>query len=191
MSFCKTDRWPPCVAYRSPPHRSAVPQSRQAALSRATAIAFAAWRGFAAVVAVSGGIGLPRSRADDGCKLPASASRDRVSLSYQVIIRRLVRDREGFPVTPPMPGRRSAPSTTPAKTLSGTPAAVPPSADVLAADPPALERLLTVEEAAHILNLSVRHVRRMIASGDLDVVRFGSAVRIHPRTLAALCGRCR
>ena len=88
-------------------------------------------------------------------------------------------------MSPPLPGRRGARATPPAR----TPAANPPAAGVLAAspaaDPPALERLLTAEDAAHILNLSVRQVRRMIASGDLDVLRFGSAVRIHPRTLSA------
>lgn len=37
-----------------------------------------------------------------------------------------------------------------------------------------------------MLNLSLRHVRRMIAAGDLKVLRFGTAVRIRSGDLAAL-----
>ncbi len=50
------------------------------------------------------------------------------------------------------------------------------------------ERLLIVSEAADILRLSPRTVRRMIDDGRLPVVRFGRAVRIRPAALAALLG---
>ncbi len=45
-------------------------------------------------------------------------------------------------------------------------------------------RLLTVSEAAEILNTSVRTVYRRIKSGDLPVIRDGRSVRIHPEDLA-------
>jgi excisionase family DNA binding protein len=44
-------------------------------------------------------------------------------------------------------------------------------------------RLLTVNQAAERCQLSVRQLRRMIKKGELPVVRFGKAVRIHPRHL--------
>ena len=47
-------------------------------------------------------------------------------------------------------------------------------------------RLLTVEEVAHLLHLSTRQVRRMIAKHQLQAVRLGRAVRIRPETLTAL-----
>jgi excisionase family DNA binding protein len=43
--------------------------------------------------------------------------------------------------------------------------------------------LLTVQQAAQKCQLSVRHIRRMIKSGILPVIRFGKAVRIHPKHL--------
>ncbi len=49
-----------------------------------------------------------------------------------------------------------------------------------------LERLLTVSEVADLLRLSVRQVRRLIASGDILIVRIGSVVRVQPAALAAL-----
>jgi excisionase family DNA binding protein len=46
------------------------------------------------------------------------------------------------------------------------------------------ERLLTVQEAAEILSLSVVQVRRYIADGSLPVIRFGRrAIRIKPSDL--------
>lgn len=47
-------------------------------------------------------------------------------------------------------------------------------------------RLHSVEEAAAILRLSVRQVRRLIAEGRLAVVRIGRAVRVSPEVLAEL-----
>ena len=48
-------------------------------------------------------------------------------------------------------------------------------------------RLLTVVEAAAILHLSPRTLRRMIDSGELSVVRFGRrTVRIRAETVASL-----
>jgi excisionase family DNA binding protein len=41
------------------------------------------------------------------------------------------------------------------------------------------KRLLTVKQAAQECQLSVRHIRRMIKSGILPVIRFGNAIRIH------------
>jgi excisionase family DNA binding protein len=47
-------------------------------------------------------------------------------------------------------------------------------------------RLHTVAEAAVVLHLSVRQVRRLIAEGRLAVVRIGRAVRVSPEVLASL-----
>lgn len=47
-------------------------------------------------------------------------------------------------------------------------------------------RLHSVEEAAAILHLSLRQVRRLIAEGRLGVVRIGRAVRVSPAVLAEL-----
>lgn len=38
--------------------------------------------------------------------------------------------------------------------------------------------LLTVEEAAHLLNMSTRTVRRLIDVGELQVVRLNRSVRV-------------
>ena len=50
--------------------------------------------------------------------------------------------------------------------------------------PPAVPptRLLTVAEAAKILNVSLRTVRRLISDGRLAVVRIGRLVRVRPET---------
>ena len=49
-----------------------------------------------------------------------------------------------------------------------------------------LERLLTIEQAAEIMGLSVVHTRRFVADGRLPSVRFGRrAIRIRPSDLAA------
>jgi excisionase family DNA binding protein len=43
--------------------------------------------------------------------------------------------------------------------------------------------LLTVDEAAHALSLSVRTVHKLVASGALATVRIGRCVRFSPETL--------
>lgn len=47
----------------------------------------------------------------------------------------------------------------------------------------ASSRLLTIEEAARILNVSGRTVRRQIASGSLQALRIGRSVRVSPEAL--------
>ena len=49
--------------------------------------------------------------------------------------------------------------------------------------------LITVDAVAEALSLSGRTVRRMIASGELPVVRLGRAVRVRQLDLDALIGR--
>jgi excisionase family DNA binding protein len=51
-----------------------------------------------------------------------------------------------------------------------------------------LDPLLTVDETAALLRVSPRHVRRLIASGELPVVRIGKAVRVRPEDLRQLIG---
>ena len=51
------------------------------------------------------------------------------------------------------------------------------------------EPLLSVDGVAKALQLSVRTVRRMIASGELPVIRFGRAVRVRQLDLDAFIGR--
>ena len=51
-----------------------------------------------------------------------------------------------------------------------------------------LARLLTAEETAEILNVSLRTVRRLIANKKLPTVRVGRAVRIRPEALGAFIG---
>ena len=53
---------------------------------------------------------------------------------------------------------------------------LPPGGPTSAA--PALAPLLTIPEVADLLRLSVRQVRRMVATGDLPVLRFGRSVRV-------------
>jgi DNA binding domain, excisionase family len=45
------------------------------------------------------------------------------------------------------------------------------------------EKLLTAQEAASHLNVSVKTIRRRIDAGEIAVVRIGRAVRIHPKEL--------
>jgi excisionase family DNA binding protein len=45
------------------------------------------------------------------------------------------------------------------------------------------DKLLTVAAAAELLGVSVKTVRRRIASGEISVVRIGRSVRIHPKEL--------
>ena len=48
---------------------------------------------------------------------------------------------------------------------------------------PARERLLTLPDAAEILGLSLKTLRRRVAAGDLPVIRDGRLVRVHPNDL--------
>lgn len=51
-----------------------------------------------------------------------------------------------------------------------------------------LAPLLTTKDAAQILNVSQRTIRRLIASGSIPAVRIGRSVRIRRRDLVALIG---
>lgn len=51
---------------------------------------------------------------------------------------------------------------------------------------PNLTPLLTVAEVATYLQVSIRTVRRLIASGELEVVRIGRAVRVSEEALNTL-----
>ena len=50
---------------------------------------------------------------------------------------------------------------------------------------PPVEQYLTVDQAARVARVSPRHIRRLIARGDLVADRFGRAVRITPANLKA------
>jgi len=52
----------------------------------------------------------------------------------------------------------------------------------------AIEPLLTVDDTAALLQVSQRHVRRLIASGELPVVRIGKAVRLLPQAVRRFIG---
>jgi excisionase family DNA binding protein len=54
-----------------------------------------------------------------------------------------------------------------------------------------LSRLRTIDEAAELLNVSPRTVRRLIESGALPVHRLGRLVRIGNSDLAAFLGASR
>ena len=47
-------------------------------------------------------------------------------------------------------------------------------------------RLVTLVEAAELAHVSVRHLRRLIAKGQLEPTRVGRTVRLTPEALAAL-----
>lgn len=49
--------------------------------------------------------------------------------------------------------------------------------------------LLSVADVADVLAVSIRTIRRMIASGELPTVRFGRAIRVRQIDLDALIGR--
>ena len=51
------------------------------------------------------------------------------------------------------------------------------------------EPLLSVDGVAKALQLSVRTVRRMIASGEISIVRLGRSVRVRQLDIDALIGR--
>jgi excisionase family DNA binding protein len=48
------------------------------------------------------------------------------------------------------------------------------------------ERLLTAGDLAETLRVSTRTVRRMIAAGQIPIVRVGRSVRVRPSALADL-----
>ena len=50
-------------------------------------------------------------------------------------------------------------------------------------DDAALPRLLTLQDAAGILNTSMKTLRRRIDAGQLPVIRDGRIVRVHPADL--------
>ena len=56
--------------------------------------------------------------------------------------------------------------------------------------PSGFERLLTAAEAAAILSVSLRQVRRWITEGRLPVMRVGRAVRIRPEDLRTFIDQC-
>ena len=47
-------------------------------------------------------------------------------------------------------------------------------------------RLVTLAEAAELAHVSVRHLRRLIAKGNVEPTRVGRTVRLTPEALAAL-----
>ena len=47
-------------------------------------------------------------------------------------------------------------------------------------------RLVTLPEAAEFAHVSVRHLYRLIAKGELEPTRIGRAVRLTPEALAGL-----
>lgn len=49
--------------------------------------------------------------------------------------------------------------------------------------------LLSAEAVGELLSVSVRTVRRMIAAGEIPIVRIGRAVRIRRVDIEALIGR--
>ena len=49
--------------------------------------------------------------------------------------------------------------------------------------------LLSAEAVGELLSVSVRTVRRMIASGEIPIVRIGRAVRVRRVDIEALIGR--
>ena len=54
-----------------------------------------------------------------------------------------------------------------------------------------LTKLRTIEESAELLNVSPRTVRRLIASGALQVHRFGRLVRVADADIAVLLAASR
>jgi excisionase family DNA binding protein len=56
---------------------------------------------------------------------------------------------------------------------------------------PPITRLRTIDEAAELLNVSARTVRRLIDSGALPVHRFGRLVRIADADLGAFLAASR
>ena len=55
--------------------------------------------------------------------------------------------------------------------------------------PAPVRQLMTAAEVADVLRISVRTVRRMIASGQLPAIAIGRSIRIDPRAVSALIER--
>ncbi len=51
-------------------------------------------------------------------------------------------------------------------------------------DNAALPRLLTLQDSADILQVSIKTLRRRIDAGELPVIRDGRILRVHPSDLA-------
>jgi excisionase family DNA binding protein len=54
---------------------------------------------------------------------------------------------------------------------------------------PPTSPFLTVQEVALYTRLSPRHIRRLIARGELRVTRMGRAIRVHRRDLDSYLGQ--
>jgi excisionase family DNA binding protein len=52
---------------------------------------------------------------------------------------------------------------------------------------PHAKRFLSVNDVAEELGVSTKHVRRMIARGDLRIYRFGKVIRIAGASAASIC----
>ena len=50
-------------------------------------------------------------------------------------------------------------------------------------DETALARLLTLQQAAEILNISLKTLRRRIDANELPVIRDGRILRVHPNDI--------
>ncbi len=50
-------------------------------------------------------------------------------------------------------------------------------------DETALARLLTLQQAAEILNISLKTLRRRIDANELSVIRDGRILRVHPNDI--------
>jgi excisionase family DNA binding protein len=48
------------------------------------------------------------------------------------------------------------------------------------------QRLMTVNEVADLLQISIRQVRRLVANHQLEAIQIGRSVRIRPEALATL-----
>lgn len=76
------------------------------------------------------------------------------------------RPKASFPNSPP-----NRPASTTGVSLATMPAAANP------------DRLLTVREVAALFQVSERTIRRLIAVGDLPIVRLGRSVRVNPEAI--------
>lgn len=56
---------------------------------------------------------------------------------------------------------------------------------------PVRRRLWTFDDGAAELGISTRQLRRLVASGELPVVRIGRAARLDPDDIDALIQRCK
>ncbi|WP_460452501.1 helix-turn-helix domain-containing protein [Alsobacter sp. SYSU BS001988] len=65
--------------------------------------------------------------------------------------------------------------------------ALPPRPEPLRGD---LARLLTVEDAAAMLQVDPRTIRRLVQRGELAAIRIGRLVRIEPGALRVFVSNC-